>query len=43
MDAEKIIAEMEWLELLFKLPDNRALPLSDWKISNQMHDGGRLQ
>ena len=29
MNAEQIIAEIEWLEQLFSLPDNRTLVFSD--------------
>ncbi len=32
MDAEKIIADIEWLEQLFRLPDNRPLQITDWKL-----------
>jgi hypothetical protein len=35
MNAEKIIAEIEWLEQLFCLPDNRRLPVSDWIAANR--------
>jgi hypothetical protein len=34
MDAEKFIAEIEWLELPFRLPDNRPLQMADWKAAN---------
>lgn len=32
MDTEKIITDIEWLEQLFRLPDNRPLQISDWKV-----------
>jgi hypothetical protein len=35
MNAEKIIAEIEWLELLFRLPDDRPLQNADWKVEEQ--------
>jgi hypothetical protein len=38
MDAEKTIAEIEWLEHLLALPDTRPLQLSDRYAANQMHD-----
>jgi hypothetical protein len=38
MDAGMIIAGIEWLELLFRLPDNRPLPMADWKAASQKHD-----
>jgi hypothetical protein len=31
MDTEKIIAEIEWLEQLFNLPDRRPLQMADWR------------
>lgn len=34
MDAEKTIAEIEWLEHLFTLPDNRPLPTPDEQAAN---------
>jgi hypothetical protein len=34
MDAEKTIAEIEWLEHLFTLPDNRPLQSSDEEAVN---------
>lgn len=39
MDIERIIAEIEWLELLFSLPDRRPLQMADWKAENQKHEG----
>jgi hypothetical protein len=38
MDAEKIIAEIELLEHIARLPDKRPLRMSDWKAANQKHD-----
>jgi hypothetical protein len=35
MDAETIIAEIEWLEQLLRLPDKRPLPISDWRAANR--------
>ena len=35
MDTEKIITDIEWLEQLFRLPDNRPLQISDWKVGLQ--------
>jgi hypothetical protein len=34
MDVEKTIAEIEWLERIFTLPDTRPLSMSDWKAAN---------
>jgi hypothetical protein len=38
MDAEKTIAEIEWLERIFALPDSRRLRLSDREAANRQHD-----
>lgn len=35
MNAEQIIAEIEWLEHLFSLPDNRTLVISGWRAANR--------
>jgi hypothetical protein len=35
MDVEKTIAEIEWLECIFTLPDTRPLSMSDWKKENE--------
>ncbi len=35
MDAERIIAEIEWLEKLFRLPDKRSLLIPDWKAAKR--------
>jgi hypothetical protein len=38
MNCDKTIAEIEWLERLYDLPDNRPLQLSDRYAANQRHD-----
>jgi hypothetical protein len=38
MDAEQAIAEIEWLERIFALPDTRPLQLSDLSAANRRHD-----
>jgi len=38
MDFEKTISEIEWLERIFTLPDNRPLKLADREAANQKHD-----
>jgi hypothetical protein len=38
MDIEKTITEIELLEQILRLPDNRPLRMSDWKAANQKHD-----
>jgi hypothetical protein len=38
MNLDRIIAEIEWLERLFSLPDTRPLPLSNLCALNQRHD-----
>lgn len=35
MDTEKIIADIEWLEQLFRLPDDRLLQITDQKVGYQ--------
>jgi hypothetical protein len=35
MNAEQIIAEIEWLEQLFRLPDKRPLQISEWRAENR--------
>jgi hypothetical protein len=35
MNAERIIAEIEWLEKLFRLPDKRSLLIPDWKAAKR--------
>jgi hypothetical protein len=38
MDAEQTIAEIEWLERIFTVPDTRPLSLSDLAAANRRHD-----
>lgn len=38
MDVEKTIAEIEWLESMYTLPDPRPLRMADRKAANQKHD-----
>jgi hypothetical protein len=38
MDAEKTIAEIEWLERLFASPDTRPLSAKDVTAANRRHD-----
>jgi hypothetical protein len=38
MDAERTIAEIEWLERLFVVPDKRPLSASDLSAANRKHD-----
>ena len=38
MNHEKTIAEIEWLERLYSLPDTRPLELTDLYAANQRHD-----
>ena len=38
MDTEKTIAEIEWLERIFALPDTRPLSPSDLAAANRRHD-----
>ena len=38
MDLDKTISEIEWLERIFSLPDNRPLRLQDREAANQRHD-----
>ena len=38
MNVEKIIAEVEWLEGIYSLPDTRPLGLTDRDAANQSHD-----
>jgi hypothetical protein len=35
MEAEKNIAQIEWLEELFRLPDERTSRMVNWKLGNQ--------
>ena len=34
MNVEKIIAEIEWLEHIYTLPDDRLPQMSNWKAAN---------
>jgi len=38
MDPEQTIAEIEWLERIFAVPDARPLTASDLSAANRMHD-----
>jgi hypothetical protein len=38
MDAEQTIAEIEWLERIFAVPDSRPLSQSDISAANRRHD-----
>jgi hypothetical protein len=38
MDAEQTIAEIDWLERIFALPDTRPLSASDLSAVNRRHD-----
>ena len=38
MDAEQSIAEIEWLERIFAVPDTRPLSPSDLAAVNRRHD-----
>lgn len=38
MDTEKTIAEIEWLERVFVMPDRRPLRASDLEAANRRHD-----
>jgi hypothetical protein len=38
MDAEQTIAEIEWLERIFAVPDTRPLSASDLSAVNRRHD-----
>ncbi len=38
MDAEQTIAEIEWVERIFALPDIRPLSPSDLAAANRRHD-----
>jgi hypothetical protein len=38
MDAEHTIAEIEWLERIFTVPDTRPLSPSDLAAANRTHD-----
>ena len=38
MDTEQTIAEIEWLERIFAVPDTRPLRASDLAAANRSHD-----
>lgn len=38
MDTEQTIAEVEWLERIFAVPDTRPLRPSDLSAANRRHD-----
>jgi hypothetical protein len=38
MDSERIIAEIEWLERMFAVPDPRPMSASDLSAANRRHD-----
>lgn len=38
VDAERTIAEIEWLERIFSVPDKRPLTSSDLVAANRRHD-----
>jgi len=38
MNAEKTIAEIEWLERIFSVPDTRPLSPNDLSAANRRHD-----
>lgn len=38
MDTEKTIAEIEWLERIFGMPDTRCIRTADREAVNQQHD-----
>jgi hypothetical protein len=42
VNAEQIIYEIEWLEKLFRLPDNRMPQTSGWLVENQNPDKANL-
>jgi hypothetical protein len=43
MDAEQTITEIEWLERIFAVPDNRPLSASDLSAVNRRHDDMHAQ
>jgi hypothetical protein len=38
LDAEQTIAEIEWLERMFAVPDTRPLRPGDLSVANRNHD-----
>jgi hypothetical protein len=43
MDAEQSIAEIEWLERIFAVPDTRPLSARDLSAVNRRHDNLHAQ
>jgi len=43
MDAERTIAEIEWLERIFAVPDTRPMSASDVSAANRRHDESHAQ
>jgi hypothetical protein len=43
MDAEQSIAEIEWLERIFAVPDARPLGAGDLAAANRRHDDALAQ
>ena len=43
MDTERTIAEIEWLERIFAVPDARPLSASDISAANRKHDEKNAQ
>jgi len=41
MDSERIIAEIEWLERMFAVPDPRPMSASDLSAANRRHDAAQ--
>jgi hypothetical protein len=41
MDAEQTIAEIEWVERIFALPDGRPPSPNDLSAANRRHEGGQ--
>jgi hypothetical protein len=42
VNAEQIIYEIEWLEQIFRLPDNRMPQTSGWPVEHQNSDKANL-
>ena len=43
MDTERTIAEIEWLERIFAVPDARPLSANDISAANRKHDEKNAQ
>jgi hypothetical protein len=43
MDGEQTIAEIEWLERIFTVPDTRPLSASDLAAANRGHDEKQVE